>query len=95
MSNPTIPVTNDTPQLLLEHHLKLLRLPTFLREYDKVARQCADAARITSAVCCLGCRHCHLLRPKLAAPDQTEDHNALDVRDERSTSVDVVASGAA
>src|SRR5271154_691600 len=41
MSNPTIPVTNDTPQLLLEHHLKLLRLPTFLREYDKVARQCA------------------------------------------------------
>ena len=42
MSNPTIPVTNDTPQLLLEHHLKLLRLPTFLREYDKVARQCAD-----------------------------------------------------
>jgi DNA replication protein DnaC len=42
MSNPTIPITNDTPQLLLEHHLKLLRLPTFLREYDKVARQCAD-----------------------------------------------------
>jgi DNA replication protein DnaC len=37
----TIPVTNDTPQVLLEHHLKLLRLPTFLREYDKVARQCA------------------------------------------------------
>jgi DNA replication protein DnaC len=27
--------------VLLEHHLKLLRLPTFLREYDKVARQCA------------------------------------------------------
>jgi DNA replication protein DnaC len=35
------PATNDTPQVLLEHHLKLLRLPTFLREYDKVARQCA------------------------------------------------------
>jgi len=31
----------DTPQVLLEHHLKQLRLPTFLREYDKVARQCA------------------------------------------------------
>ena len=31
----------DTPQLLLEHHLKELRLPTILREYDKVARQCA------------------------------------------------------
>ena len=33
--------TADTPQVLLEHHLKQLRLPTFLREYDKVARQCA------------------------------------------------------
>jgi len=41
MSDATIPGTNDTPQVLLEHHLKLLRLPTFLREYDKVARQCA------------------------------------------------------
>ena len=33
--------TADTPQLLLEHHLKELRLPTILREYDRVARQCA------------------------------------------------------
>jgi DNA replication protein DnaC len=33
--------TADTPQFLLEHHLKELRLPTILREYDKVARQCA------------------------------------------------------
>jgi hypothetical protein len=32
---------NDTPQVLLAHHLKALKLPTFLREYDKVARQCA------------------------------------------------------
>ncbi len=31
----------DTPQLLLVHHLKALKLPTFLREYDKLARQCA------------------------------------------------------
>ena len=31
----------DTPQILLAHHLKALKLPTFLREYDKVARQCA------------------------------------------------------
>jgi DNA replication protein DnaC len=30
-----------TPQVLLGHHLKSLKLPTFLREYDKVARQCA------------------------------------------------------
>ena len=33
--------TADTSQQLLEHHLKELRLPTILREYDKVARQCA------------------------------------------------------
>ena len=32
---------NETPQLLLTHHLKALKLPTFLREYDKVAQQCA------------------------------------------------------
>ena len=32
---------SDSPQLLLQHHLKALKLPTFLREYDKVARQCA------------------------------------------------------
>jgi len=31
----------DTAQLLLAHHLKALKLPTFLREYDKIARQCA------------------------------------------------------
>jgi hypothetical protein len=31
----------DTPQVLMEHHLKAVRLPTFLREYDKVAQQCA------------------------------------------------------
>ena len=33
--------TADTPQVLLEHHLKALRLPTMLREYDKLARTCA------------------------------------------------------
>jgi DNA replication protein DnaC len=27
--------------VLLEHHLKELKLPTFLREYDKLARRCA------------------------------------------------------
>ena len=31
-----------TPQVLLGHHLKALKLPTFVREYDKVARQCAS-----------------------------------------------------
>ena len=33
----------DTPQVLLEHHLKALRLPTFLGEYEKQARECAAA----------------------------------------------------
>jgi len=42
MSDPSSVATADTPQVLLEHHLKQLRLPTFLREYDKVARQCAS-----------------------------------------------------
>lgn len=31
----------DTRQVLLAHYLKALKLPTFLREYEKVARQCA------------------------------------------------------
>lgn len=32
---------SETPQILLAHHLKALKLPTFLREYEKVAQQCA------------------------------------------------------
>lgn len=35
---------SDTPQVLLAHHLKALKLPSFLREYDKLARQCAADA---------------------------------------------------
>ena len=31
----------DTPQVLLQHHLKKLRLPTFHSEYSKLAQQCA------------------------------------------------------
>ena len=30
------------PQVLLGHYLKQLKLPTILREYDKVARECAQ-----------------------------------------------------
>jgi len=33
--------TSGTPQVLLTHHLKQLKLPTVLREYDKMARECA------------------------------------------------------
>ena len=32
---------NEVPQLLLHSHLKTLRLPTMLSEYDKLARLCA------------------------------------------------------
>jgi DNA replication protein DnaC len=32
---------SEAPQVLLGHHLKALKLPSFLREYDKLARQCA------------------------------------------------------
>ncbi len=32
---------NDTPQVLLAHHLEALRLPGFAREHPKVAAQCA------------------------------------------------------
>ena len=32
---------SDAPQMLLTHHLKALKLPTFLREHDRLARQCA------------------------------------------------------
>jgi len=35
---------SDKPQVLLGHHLKALKLPTFLREYDKVARDCVREA---------------------------------------------------
>jgi DNA replication protein DnaC len=35
--------TDEKPQILLKHHLKQLKLPTFLAEYEKKARECAEA----------------------------------------------------
>jgi len=35
--------TGEKSQLLLKHHLKQLKLPTFLAEYEKQARECAQA----------------------------------------------------
>ncbi len=32
---------SEAPQVLLGHHLKALKLPTFLREHDRLARRCA------------------------------------------------------
>ena len=34
-------MSTATPQVLLEHHLKQLRLAAFVRDYEKVAQQCA------------------------------------------------------
>lgn len=41
MTKETMPAgtTSGTPQVLLAHHLKQLKLPTVLREDDKVARE--------------------------------------------------------
>jgi DNA replication protein DnaC len=33
--------SSPAPELLLAHHLRTLKLPTFLREHDRLARQCA------------------------------------------------------
>ena len=45
-------------KLLLEAHLKALRLPAFLREYDKLARQCVaeslDSRSFLQQLCELG-----------------------------------------
>jgi DNA replication protein DnaC len=43
VADATMPsgTTSGTPQILLAHHLKQLKLPTILHEYDKVAREAA------------------------------------------------------
>jgi len=38
-------IMNKAPDLLLADHLKKLKLPTVLREYDKQARQCAAESK--------------------------------------------------
>ena len=43
---------NDRSTLLLEHHLKELKLPSFLREYGKMAAQCAPRVWTTPSTCC-------------------------------------------
>ena len=47
------------PKILLGHHLKKLKLPTILAEYDKQARQCAnegiDYPRLRIPVIATGC----------------------------------------
>ena len=43
----------EASTLLLEHHLKVLKLPTFVRDYKSVAAVCARRnAAITPRSCC-------------------------------------------
>ena len=42
----------DMPQVLLAHHLKALKLATFLREYDKLPVSVQPKASTTPATCC-------------------------------------------
>ena len=41
MTTAAPPASPAPPQVLLAHHLRQLKLPTFLREYDKVATEAA------------------------------------------------------
>jgi len=42
---------SGTPQILLAHDLKQLKLPTVLREYETVARNAPRAASIIPVIC--------------------------------------------
>ena len=44
--------TAEKPQLLLKHHLKQLKLPTFLAEYEKQLMSALKLASIMSVICC-------------------------------------------
>ena len=43
---------SDRPTILLQHHLKELRLPTFLREYDRMAQPSAQPREWTIPTTC-------------------------------------------
>ena len=51
------------------------------------------ATRITSAVCCVGCRHCHLLGPRPISSGRAEEPNADNFVEDAETSVDSATSG--
>ncbi len=42
----------DTPQVLLQHHLKKLRLPTFLGNIPNLRNNALLRRRITSSIYC-------------------------------------------
>ncbi len=49
--------------------------------------------RITAAVCCLGCRHCHLLGPEPIAINHAESPTTADIVAQGDTSAAVAESG--
>ena len=52
MSQETSTPAIVAPQVLLNNHLKALKLPTFAREYEKVAMESAQDVPIIRAICC-------------------------------------------
>ena len=46
-------MSGEASTLLLEHHLKVLKLPTFVRDYKSVAAVCAQE-RCVRFYCCFG-----------------------------------------
>ena len=51
------------------------------------------ATRITAAVCCLGCRHCHLLVPQASVLEDPESPNAENSTKESDACISSVADG--
>lgn len=42
MTDTSSATPQGTPQILLTYHLKALKLPTFLREHENLARKCVS-----------------------------------------------------
>ncbi len=70
-------VMSDTPQLLLVHHLKALRLPTFLREYDKLASMRRRGRRPSPLFAALG----RTRTDRAGTPDGRAPHQGSEVPD--------------
>jgi hypothetical protein len=49
-------------------------------------------ARVTAGVCCIGCRHCHLLEPRVSTPGVSQD-SARIPSDGRSIATNADVSG--
>lgn len=56
--------------------------PVFYSRSGEIAEVPAEfrwaVVRITSGVCCVGCRHCHLLEPRLSKPGASQNNPRID-----------------